>query len=99
MIDKELLATDLPDLRQLISAAKLTFLNNKIADNTGKRSLFKIVVRDVALANVEQGTVRDSELCHEVIYSLMQSSVVIVGHVLLLRPGDGVVMLSNCHGP
>jgi hypothetical protein len=43
MIDKELLATALSDLRQLISAAKVTFLNNKIADNTGKKSLFKIV--------------------------------------------------------
>ncbi len=43
MIEKELLATALSDLRQLISAAKVTFLNNKIADNTGKKSLFKIV--------------------------------------------------------
>ena len=43
MIDKELLATALSDLRQLISAAKVTFLNNKIANNTLKNSLFKIV--------------------------------------------------------
>ena len=43
MIVKELLATALSDLRQLISAAKVTFLNNKIADNTGKKSPFKIV--------------------------------------------------------
>jgi hypothetical protein len=41
MIDKELLATALYDLRQLILAAKVTFLNNKIADNTGKKSLLK----------------------------------------------------------
>ncbi|EFX78554.1 hypothetical protein DAPPUDRAFT_320379 [Daphnia pulex] len=43
MIDKELLVTALSDLRQLISAAKVTFLNTKIADNTEKKSLLKNV--------------------------------------------------------
>jgi hypothetical protein len=37
-IDKELLATALGDLKQLISPAKVTFLNTKIAGNTGKKS-------------------------------------------------------------
>jgi hypothetical protein len=36
MIEKELLVTALSDLRQLISAYKVTFLNTKIADNSGK---------------------------------------------------------------
>jgi hypothetical protein len=42
-IDKEILLQALADLRSLISTAKVNFLNSKIVEQTGKKSLFKIV--------------------------------------------------------
>ena len=42
-IDKEILLHALGDLRSLISTAKVEFLNSKIVEQTGKKSLFKIV--------------------------------------------------------
>jgi hypothetical protein len=42
-IDKKILLQALPDLRSLISTAKVNFLNSKIVEQTGKKSLFKIV--------------------------------------------------------
>jgi hypothetical protein len=42
-IDKEILHHALSKLRSLISSAKVDFLNSKITEQTGKKSLFKIV--------------------------------------------------------
>jgi hypothetical protein len=43
VIDKECLLSSRDHLKQLISAEKVRFLNSKIADCQGKKSLFKIV--------------------------------------------------------
>jgi hypothetical protein len=42
-IDKDILHHALSKLRSLISSAKVDFLNSKITEQTGKKSLFKIV--------------------------------------------------------
>ena len=43
VIDKECLLSSRDHLKQLISAEKVWFLNSKIADCRGRKSLFKIV--------------------------------------------------------
>jgi hypothetical protein len=43
VIDKECLLSSRDHLKQLISAEKVRFLNSKIADCQGRKSLFKIV--------------------------------------------------------
>lgn len=42
-VDKEILHHALGELRYIISAAIGDFLNNKITEHTGKKSLFKII--------------------------------------------------------
>ena len=53
----------------------------------------------VTLADVEHWADDYSGVVDEVVDGGVESDVIVVGHVLLLCPGDGVVVLSDGDGP